>query len=69
MYPNPMKMGQALKIGLLYFINKIITKGTFLVKVHPPVYVVVYAVMLCKKHYRSCTMKDMGLTIEVMTVA
>ena len=40
--------------------NEMITKAIM----HLPVYVVVHAVMLSKQ-YRSCTVKDMGLTIEV----
>ena len=62
-HPNPM-IEQALEIGLLPFMNEMITKSVFFSKVHPPVYVIMHAVALGKKHYRSCTVNSMELTTE-----
>ena len=39
-------------------------KGIFLSKVRPPIYAIVHAVMSTKKHQRSCTVQEEGLTNE-----
>jgi len=39
-------------------------KGIFLSKVRPPIYAIVHAVMLSKKHQRSSTVQEEGLTNE-----
>ena len=44
--------------------NEIVAEGAFLSKVHPPIYAIVHAVMLSKKHQRSCTVQEEGLTNE-----
>ena len=45
--------------------NEIVAEGAFLSKVHPPIYAIVHAVMLSKKHQRSSsTVQEEGLTNE-----
>ena len=39
--------------------NEVVAKGAFLLKVRPPIYAAVHAVMLSKKHQRSRTKADM----------
>ena len=46
------------------FLNEVVAKGAFLSKVCPPIYVAVHAVMLSKKHHRSSTVQEEGLTNE-----
>ena len=41
--------------------NEVFTKGAFLLKVHPPIYAAVHAVMLSKNHCRSSTLQKEGL--------
>ena len=45
-------------------LNKIVAKGAFLSKIYPPIYAVVHAVMLGKKHQRSSTVEEKELTNE-----
>ena len=44
--------------------NEVVAKGAFLSKIHPPIYAAVHAVMLSKKHQRSSTVGEEGLTNE-----
>ena len=44
--------------------NKFVAKGAFVWKVHLPIYAAVHAVMLGKKHGRSSTLQEEGLTNE-----
>ena len=45
-----------------FFLNEIVAKDAFLLKVCPPIYAIVHAVMQSKKHRRSSTMQEEGLT-------
>ena len=49
-YCNLPKIGPPLKTCPSPFMNKLVTKRTFLSKVHPPIYETGHAVMLSKKH-------------------
>ena len=62
-YYNLLKIGPHLKISPPpFFLNEIISKDAFLLKVWPPIYAIVHAVMQSKKHRRSSTMQEEGVT-------
>ena len=58
------KIGSTLEISPPPFLNKDVAKGAFLSKVRLPIYATVHAVMLSKKHRRSSTVQEKGLTNE-----
>ena len=53
MYHNLSKIGPPSKISPPPFLNKVVAKGPFLLKVLPPIYAVVHAFRASKKHQRS----------------
>ena len=61
-YYNLLKIGPHSKISPPLFLNEIVAKDAFLLKVCPPIYAIVHAVMQSKKHRRSSTMQEEGLT-------
>ena len=64
MYRNLPKISPPSKIRPPPFLNEVVAKGAFLSKVRPPIYAAVHAVMLSKKHRRSSTTQEEGLTNE-----
>ena len=63
-YRNLSKISPPLKICPPPFLNEVVAKGDFLSKVCPPIYAAAPAVMLSKKHQRSTTVQEEGLTDE-----
>ena len=48
----------------LPFLNEVVAKGTFLLKVLPPIYAIVHAILFSKKHQKSCTVQEDGLVTK-----
>ena len=64
--PQSPKINPTLKNMLTpsFFFNGGAAKGTFLLKVCQPIYAAVHSVMSSKKHQRSSTVQEVGLTNE-----
>ena len=63
-YRNLPKISPPSKYAHPPFLNEVAAKGAFLSKVRPPIYVAVHAALLSKKHRRSSTVQEEGLTNE-----
>ena len=44
--------------------KEVVAKDAFSQSMHPPIYAIVHAIMVCKKHQRSCTVQEEGLIKE-----
>ena len=63
--PSP-NQGSLSSLALLSLSHEVVAKctGAFLLKVRPPIHAAVHAIMLSKKHQRSSTVQEEGLTNE-----